>query len=366
MAQHSYPALAHIAENLTEEGLILGPSAILARRYVPELQELLAMRSKGWNEETLDDHFKWQRTVADNPDKEVASTWFHMMKKVMQEIDLASGCISPLKPIEFLDVGCSSGGLSSYVLRKNRHARGTGISLPAVQGGHIFLLEESFLPRYEFIEKDILAYDISPFRSDSTTVSSQRLPGRFLRRFSLVLLGESASRTYHHPVEPAPEDRKTVYGAYRDSLLITQLIIGLETVCPGGTIVMRLSHVECWPSAILLYLLDHLSDKLTVHKPRTMHASRGTCFVIAKGACGMQHAKARQQYLSGLRELLVQLRSGGRGGRGRMILPGDLDFVATAETILTEYLDRLVELGRGVWSTQVQGLDRLFRKKGIQ
>lgn len=46
MAQHSYPALAHIAENLTEEGLILGPSAILARRYVPELQELLAMRSK--------------------------------------------------------------------------------------------------------------------------------------------------------------------------------------------------------------------------------------------------------------------------------------------------------------------------------
>lgn len=80
----------------------------------------------------------------------------------------------------------------------------------------------------------------------------------------------------------------------------------------------------------------------------------------------MQHAKARQQYLSGLRELLVQLRSGGRGGRGRMILPGDLDFVATAEAILTEYLDRLIELGRGVWSTQVQGLDRLFRKKGIQ
>lgn len=182
----------------------------------------------------------------------------------------------------------------------------------------------------------------------------------------MILLDGHALRIYRHPLEPTPEEYKFVHGVYRDNLLISQLIIGLESVSPGGTLVMKLSHIECFPSAMLIYLLDHICDKLIVHKPRTMHANRGTFYVVAKGACNVHHAKARKQYLCGLRELLVELRSGGPEGRGRMLLLGDLDFVATVETILGDYLDRLIELGRGVWSTQVEGLGRLFRKKGIQ
>ncbi|KAI1785803.1 hypothetical protein LXA43DRAFT_976029 [Ganoderma leucocontextum] len=356
------------AQDIDKHEPNLGPSAILARRNVPELQVLVAMRKKGWNEDILDYHFQWQRGIADNPSDVVAFTWFRMMKNVLQEVDLASsGCVPALKPIEFLDVACSPGGFSSYVLRKNKHARGIGISLPVAQGGHAFQLEDLYMSRYEFIEKDILKYDLEPLDAEATFDATQKFPGRFLGRFPLVFMDGHALRTYQHPrlTELTREEWKAAHGAYRDSLLVAQLIIGLESVTPGGTIVTRVSHVECYPAAQLVYLFDHLSEKLILHKPRTMHSSRGTCYVVAKGVGGVRYAKARQLYLAGLRKLLVQLRHGGPDGRGRMIAPEDLDFIATADTILNEYLDRLIELARGVWLAQVEGLNHLFHKKGI-
>ena len=65
----------------------------------------LTMTAKGWHTETLDDHFKLQRQRADDPDEKTAATWFHMMKNVMKEVDLASGCIPAFNTMKFLDIG---------------------------------------------------------------------------------------------------------------------------------------------------------------------------------------------------------------------------------------------------------------------
>ena len=224
------------------------------------------------------------------------------------------------------------------------------------------------MPRYELIEKDILEYDLGPLNSVGTFDASRKLPGKFLGRFPLVFMDAHPLRTYHHPrlTELTQDEWGAAHKAYRSSLPIAELIIGLESVTPGGTIITRLSHVECFPAAPFLYLLDQLSEKLVLHKPRTMHANRGTCYVVAKGVGGVRRAKTRQLYLAGLRKLLVELRQGGPDGCGRMIVPGDLDFIVTEDKILDEYLDRLIKLSRGVWATQVEGLSHLFRKKGIQ
>ncbi len=66
---------------------------------------LRSATGQGWNEESLDDHFQSQRSVADNPGDVVAFVWFKRMKNVLKEVDLASArCVPVLKPIEFLDV----------------------------------------------------------------------------------------------------------------------------------------------------------------------------------------------------------------------------------------------------------------------
>ncbi|KAI0742091.1 hypothetical protein C8Q80DRAFT_1347080 [Daedaleopsis nitida] len=322
------------------------PHAILARRNVPELEELVVLRRQGWDDERLDTHFKDLREVSDHANENIQHIWFAKMRSIAKELDTAGQVVPTASFFEFLDVGCAPGGFNSYVLRMNPQARGVGITLPESAGGHAFLLERHYLPRYELIEQELLQYTHSPTHllPSSQQAECKPFPKQLCSRFPLVLLDGHALRTYHHP-QPltTPEEFKHAHGVYRDRLLVTQLIIALEAVSPGGPIVTRLSHIECFPAAHMLYMLDQLAGGgLIVHKPKSMHASRGTCYVIAKGICspGRESEVLRVRYVEGLKGLWGELGSGGSYGHGRMMVPGDLDFVVTAEELLDGYLDR--------------------------
>ena len=230
------------------------------------------------------------------------------------------------------------------------------------------MLEDFLRPRYEFIEKDILEYNLSPGVSGVLN-SPDGFPASLRERFQLVIIDGHALRTYISPMQSRLDDIKEAHTAYRDSLHIAQVIIALEAVRPGGTIMTRLSHIESFPATHILYLLDQLSDELVVYKPRSMHAYRGTFYVVAKGVCHRSPAvtlELKARYVAGLRRLWSELRWGGPSGGARRMSSTDLDFVVSTEKILGEYLDRLIELGRGVWRAQAQGLREFFRKKGIQ
>ncbi|KAM5544469.1 hypothetical protein V8D89_002129 [Ganoderma adspersum] len=343
--------------------------AILNRRHVPELAELHQLRRKGWRDEGLDGHFQTQRQVADQSTLASEVFWFEMMKKGMKEMEDAIGILPRQStPFEFLDVCCCPGGFSSFILLKKPSARGVGLSLPVSSGGHSFMLEDYLRPRYEFIEKDILEYNLSPIVFGSLD-SPDRLPDSMLGRFQLVIIDGHALRTYAFPAQSRFDDIKEAHISYRDSLHIAQLIVTLESVRPGGTILTRLSRFESFPATHILYLLDKLSDELAVYKPCSMHATRGTFYVVAKGVCRRRTPALLQlkvRYLAGLRQLWSALRWGGPSGCGRRLSTDDLDFIVSSEAILGEYLDRLIELGRPIWRTQAQGLHGFFAKKGIK
>ncbi len=227
--------------------------------------------------------------------------------------------------------------------------------------------------RYKHLPQDLLQYDCSPTSSAEVSLDSRkRLPLTFIRNFNVVVLDGHALRTYQHPLISTPDPDvdmlKAAHGAYRDRLLITQMIIALQSIALGGTIVMWLSHIECFPALQLLYLLDSVSSELVVHKPQTMHTARGTSYVIAKGVFSFrEQVNKGALYVRGLQTLWSQLQQGGQyDGIGRMIVEGDLDFVASTETLLDQYVDRLVELGLQTWATQVAGLRTLFERRRIQ
>ncbi|EIW58880.1 uncharacterized protein TRAVEDRAFT_20749 [Trametes versicolor FP-101664 SS1] len=283
----------------------LGAAAILVHRHVEELEELIELRKKGWTESDLNNHFKTTRRIADEQNDRQTQYWYKAMKPVMSELDDAARFIPTFGNFEFLDIGCSPGGFSARVLEKNRYASGVGISLPPSMGGYEFSLERrlQLRQRYRLIEQDIMTYDLH--MTDAGT--AQPFPKDLCARFALVILDGHALRTYSAPGD-TPDDPRLAQAVYRDALLIGQFIIGLLAVRMGGTVVVKLSHLECSPAAHLVYLLDAISDTLVLHKPAIMHSNRGTFYAVAKGVGHGQHADMKDVYLDGLRDLWRELR----------------------------------------------------------
>ncbi|KAI0771654.1 hypothetical protein BD413DRAFT_613153 [Trametes elegans] len=349
----------------------LNAAAILQRVYVAVLEDLFALRKKGWEAEQLDTHFVNQRHSADNASEKMNIGWFYQMRAVMRELNEVGDFVSKTHPFEFLDLGCAPGGFSSYVLHKNPRCTGSGISLPSSLGGHAMHLNQRELSakRFSMIEQDLLLYDLGRDvpgpRERSGASQLHPVPPAFTARFSLVILDGHALRTYKPAPAIAMGGHNEADKGYRDILLISQFILALSAVRQGGTIVAKLTHVECFPSAHLIYLLDVISDSLILHKPRTIHANRGTFYAIATGiGCGPL-ASEKERYVDGLRKLWRELKFGGADGRGRSMSLNDLDFVIPADDILGVYVHRLVELGKGVWATQAEALRSWFQRKGI-
>ncbi|EIW58881.1 uncharacterized protein TRAVEDRAFT_48024 [Trametes versicolor FP-101664 SS1] len=363
------PEVAHHQRYAPAQRGQINAVAILARCYVKELKELRMLRAMGWKDQNMDEHFASQRHRSDTAPVQAQQAWFKGMLCISRELDAAAGFIPTSEPLEFLDIGCAPGGFSTHILQTNPDARGVGISLSESQGGHPLLLSWEYTSRYEYLEQDLLEYDLSPHPITSPTPSPalRPLPDAFLGRFQIVLSDGHPLRTYHSPHDAintlvAPHE-------HSGSLLIAQLIVALAAVQAGGTVLLKLMHIEGSPAAQLIYLLDAISDTLIVHKPGTMHRNRASFYAVAKGVGGTEERAAlKEWYIAGLRALWLELRTGGPAGGGRRLVDGDLDFVATPEVILDidGYLERLVELGRPVWATQVQGLRGFFEKKGIQ
>ncbi|KAI0628183.1 hypothetical protein C8Q77DRAFT_476386 [Trametes polyzona] len=344
---------------LTEEG-------ILAFRNVKVLRTLVSLRSRS---EQLDRHFEYKRRLSENPTDEAKNVWFEGMVRIMGELQKMAAFIPPSGPFEFLDIGCSPGGFTSYVLRSNPQARGVGISLPQAQGGHALTLDPGLMhDRFEYIERDLLGYNRSPHPTSGAGIC---LPPEFRKRFDLVILDAHPLWTYHSPDPAYDQHDHPERGDGRDgALLVVQFIIALASVRPGGTILTKLHKVAHAPSAQLLYLLDKISEKLVTHKPVAMNRTRGSFYAIAKGVGrGVERAGMQAGYLEGLQELWDELRFGGQdGGARRMWAEKDLEFVVTPEKILSTdsegYLDRLIKLGKPVWASQAEALGSWSRRKG--
>ena len=230
--------------------------------------------------------------------------------------------------------------------------------------------------RYELIQEDILRYDFSITAHCSEQLSDKHhlhpFPENLKGRFPLVILDGYPLLSYRRAASPnAPSeldsDTFPAYRIYSGALLISQLIVALEAVQPGGTLLVKLARLEAFPAAHILYLLDALSEELVVHKARSMLGVRSTFYAVARGVCREKGSEDPDhvRFLVGLQGLWEELWIGGPEGMGREKKDGDLDFAITTDMILEEYLDRLIQLGRGVWPAQARALRELFRQKGV-
>jgi hypothetical protein len=237
-------------------------------------------------------------------------------------------------------------------LNKNLHSTGVGISLDVESGGHAFLLEEHLRPRLELKLADLTRYQLG--RTFITDPLLQPFPFPFGQTFDLVLLDGHLLRT--------SPSRKCWNG---DLLLISQLIICLQTISISGTIVIKLSKPERVVTAKLLYMLDVLSLSLASWKPVSMHAIRPTFYAVAKGVGYGPQGYRLPQLLDGLQGLWMELMCGGPKEEGRPMNGEDLDFVVSDVDLRRTYENRLQQLGHHVWWVQTESLRGWYKADGL-
>ncbi|KAJ7073993.1 hypothetical protein C8F01DRAFT_1010181 [Mycena amicta] len=267
------------------------------------------------------------------------------MKNVFKEIDIQTACIPRKGPLRFLDIGCCPGGFTSYILSKNLSAQGHGISSEIENGGHRFLLEDRHRSRFKISYADLSYYRLGPLPASVVSASKLKpataLPFDTSRAFDVILLDG-------HPLRSAGDP---------DLLLVSQLIMGLQYVKPGGTLLIRLADPEQAATAKLLFMLDGLSTRLETFKPRFMNATRSTFYVIAKGVGEGVGAACQPILVEKLKELWVDLTIGGVHGAGQALGEEDLDFVVTTKELQQPtHLERIMKLSKRVWEVQARAL----------
>jgi len=249
-------------------------------------KELFALRKKGWENPNGDAFFKKQRKKADEADLKSKRYFFEMMQRMAGEMNSATKALVDFGGQEgawkFLDLCMAPGGFSQFLLHLHPTGKVCGISLPFSNGGHQMLLNLKD-PRVtvEFLDITMLSSEMFSPEAGITTIPPEHPDaGDFLDSrpyhsevFDLVMCDGQVLRT-HERLE------------YREAvehirLLMSQLIIGLDRIKPGGSMIVLLHKVDHWDSLTLIETFNEFS-RVQLFKPEKCHAIRSSFYMIAK------------------------------------------------------------------------------------
>ncbi|KAG8755904.1 hypothetical protein FRC12_010742 [Ceratobasidium sp. 428] len=344
------PGETRIAEDPTLKYL---SAVLMVREDCQVLRELDELREMGWQSGTMHEHFEHQRYQNDD-NKQNNTNWFWPNKvyKSMQDMDLAGRFVVANR---FLDIGCFSGGYSSYVMHACPKATGMGISLPVEDGGLSVMVPEDLLPRIDLVMHDHMTYDLttptSILNPDKRRLSA--LPFK-PHTFDFVICSGSHIR-------PTPDSVRRPWDWTR--LMISQLLLGLRAIGGGGTMFIKLSHVERPLTARILLALCRITNHVRTIKSWVIHRSRASFYVLAQGV--RTSCKEYTELVSGLERLWYILNFEGEG-YGREITWEEQDNVTPWNEVMSPLgVLCIVRLGTKVWQTQRDGLRQFLEWKGV-
>ncbi|EMD36561.1 hypothetical protein CERSUDRAFT_115593, partial [Gelatoporia subvermispora B] len=176
----------------------------------------------------------------------------------------------------FLDLGCSPGGFSTWVLTNNRSAKGVGITLPDADAK--FSMSDdtvrAFEGRYHVHFEDLNTLAMRGVNEDRNPLADPvNQAGLGLRSdtFELVIAGAFPTLLGRIP------------WFTRARLVFSQLLIALSTIAQGG------SCVVCINSKPFLWIVDAIGmlrgcfSSIIAGKGGKLHAVRTSCYLVCRG-----------------------------------------------------------------------------------
>ncbi|KAI1077556.1 hypothetical protein F5B20DRAFT_268468 [Whalleya microplaca] len=305
----------------------------------PVYRELAELRRKGWQNPKGDSHFYRQRKQADAPSEKTKQYFFTMMVEIGAKMDAYSSILTfdspspspssspssspstsssqPTSPTSqptstppyprVLDLCFAPGGFASTILSRNPRATIHGTTLPPAQGGHAILL-----PRWRQDRRLRIRHcdvtmragemgvppsaipDTHPDRSDFdfSAPGSPLFPSpdnvreegdegeaetEVEGQYDLLILDGQVLRTHTEAQTPHRVAREP------KRLCVSQLVLGLRRLAPGGRIVLLLHRADAIHTALLLRTLSKLSQRIQLFKPVHKHGIRSSFYVLATG-----------------------------------------------------------------------------------
>jgi 23S rRNA U2552 (ribose-2'-O)-methylase RlmE/FtsJ len=276
--------------------------------------------------------------------------FYQMMQEIGDEMQAATGALCPNNRSEdgfgIIDLCMAPGGYTASALKYNPTAKAIGISLPPGQGGHEVLLNSS--------RSTILYHDITMFAKefgvDEVPLghlgrASFSVERPFInQRFDLVICDGQVLRTHKRP-----EYRERTEA---NRLISSQLILALQRIRHGGTLIILLHKIEALDTMELLYQFSQFSD-IEVFKSKKKHAIRSSFYLIAKNV--RPSADAGKVAVIAWKKAWLNATFGGEEGVGARRIEIDDNY---AQKFIEIFGDRFTALARPVWRIQAGALSR--------
>jgi hypothetical protein len=136
-------------------------------------------------------------------------------------------------------------------------------------------------------------------------------------------------------------------------LTVSQLILALQRIRAGGTLVMLLHKVEAWDTTELLYQFSRFSS-IQLFKPERSHAIRSSFYVVAKNV--LPDTEAAKQAVGIWKKAWWRATFGGPNGTGEAkLIPDESD----VQAVIDEFGTELISLGRPIWEIQANALSKM-------
>lgn len=206
-----------------------------------------------------------------------------MMRQIGHELHRTTSALTPFSTkdsIDVLDICMAPGGFCAAVRDVHPSASICAITLPAAQNGHDILLRgwnkdarlHVLCLDVTMLATEMGAPQIAPNHPDAANfVFSQPFSNR---RFDLIFCDGQVLRRH----------QRAEYRERREAwrLLTSQLVVALQRVREGGTLVLLLHKLDAWDTVFLLHTLSKFST-LQLFKPTKKHAIRSSFYAVAKG-----------------------------------------------------------------------------------
>jgi 23S rRNA U2552 (ribose-2'-O)-methylase RlmE/FtsJ len=307
---------------------------------------------QGWieNKEKGDAHFKAQRAKADQADHARAEGFYIMMQQIAEEMHTVTGALEPFQQeqqLKCLDICMAPGGYTAAVLKRHPDAKCFGITLPTKQGGHPLYVSTKVLAGLKQLDVTMLANEYTtgaiPRNHPAYSEFIHVRPFNHYK-FDLIFCDGMVLRTQERP-------------SYREQVEVTrlacsQMILALQRIAAGGTIVMLLHKIDSFQAAFTLHTFSKFAE-VDSFKPARKHGTRSSFYMVAKNV--QPQSTAALSAIKDWKDSWWQATFGGEEGTGeRKEDPPE----SVVRQMLEEYGERLIEMGRPIWGIQADNLSR--------